>query len=144
MYIKTLSPGPQSVNFISMTCGRTPVRRLSTASSVTKPPNFILTTEWLWYWKNDQGEWTEYGQGVSGLYLFILVIWGFFLKKSCYCLQMDAKHATPLTSQTLENVYQADPHSEIPVCSEKHTYVLSLKGTLLSENYLSVTVLLQL
>ncbi|XP_022535314.2 protein mono-ADP-ribosyltransferase PARP12 [Astyanax mexicanus] len=97
------SPGPQAVNFISMTCGRAPVRRLSTASSITKPPNFILTTEWLWYWKNEQGIWTEYGQG------------------------MDTKHETPLTSQSLENVYQADPQSEVPVSSENHTYVLYLK-----------------
>lgn len=48
-----------------MTCGGRQVRRLSTASSVTKPPNFILTTEWLWYWKNEKQEWLEYGQGVS-------------------------------------------------------------------------------
>ncbi|XP_062860334.1 protein mono-ADP-ribosyltransferase PARP12-like [Trichomycterus rosablanca] len=98
-----VSPGPQTVNFISMTCGKAPVRRLSTASSVTKPPHFILTTEWLWYWKNEQGEWNEYGQG------------------------MDEKHSTPLTSQTIENIYQSDPESEIPVNSQKHAYVLYLK-----------------
>ncbi|XP_072552006.1 protein mono-ADP-ribosyltransferase PARP12-like [Salminus brasiliensis] len=109
-----VSPGPQSVNFISMTCGRAQVRRLSTASSVSKPPNFILTTEWLWYWKNDQGVWTEYGQG------------------------MDAKHATPLTSQTLENVYQADPHSEVPVSSENHTYMLYMKD-MFQQNVLYMT-----
>uniref|UniRef100_A0A3B4EB42 Poly (ADP-ribose) polymerase family, member 12a n=1 Tax=Pygocentrus nattereri TaxID=42514 RepID=A0A3B4EB42_PYGNA len=98
-----VSPGPQVVNFITMTCGGASVRRLSTASSVTKPPHFILTTEWIWYWKNDQGVWTEYGQG------------------------MDTKHAAPLTSETLENVYHADPHSEIPVSSEKHTYIIYVK-----------------
>ncbi|XP_066540859.1 protein mono-ADP-ribosyltransferase PARP12-like [Hoplias malabaricus] len=98
-----VSPGPQSVIFASMTCGRAVVRRLSTASSVTKPPNFILTTKWHWYWKNDQGVWTEYGQG------------------------MDTEHATPLTSETLENIYHAEPHSEIPVSSEKHKYIISLK-----------------
>ncbi|KAI4903310.1 hypothetical protein NFI96_031847 [Prochilodus magdalenae] len=98
-----VSPGSQAVNFISMTCGGASVRRLSTASSVTKAPHFILTTEWVWYWKNEKGVWTEYGQG------------------------MDANHAMPLTSQTLENVYQADPHSEIPISSEKHTYMLYLK-----------------
>ncbi|XP_047008698.2 protein mono-ADP-ribosyltransferase PARP12 [Ictalurus punctatus] len=98
-----VSPGPEIVNFISMTCGQRQVRRLSTASSVTKPPNFILTTEWLWYWKNEKEKWIEYGQGV------------------------DAQLATPLTSQTLENVYQSDPQREIPVSSERHKYMLYLK-----------------
>uniref|UniRef100_A0A8C8AI52 Poly(ADP-ribose) polymerase family member 12 n=1 Tax=Otus sunia TaxID=257818 RepID=A0A8C8AI52_9STRI len=41
------------------------VRRLSTASSVTKPPHFILTTEWIWYWKDEYGLWREYGKRVS-------------------------------------------------------------------------------
>ncbi|KAI5623859.1 poly [ADP-ribose] polymerase 12, partial [Silurus asotus] len=98
-----VSPGPETVNFISMTCGGKQIRRLSTASSVTKPPNFILTTEWLWYWKNEKGEWIEYGQGT------------------------DAQLNTSLTSQTLENIYQSDPQSEISVSSEKHTYMLYFK-----------------
>lgn len=45
-----------------MTHGGSPVRRLSTASSVSKPPHFILTTEWNWYWKDDRGRWLEFGQ----------------------------------------------------------------------------------
>ncbi|KAG7333380.1 hypothetical protein KOW79_003515 [Hemibagrus wyckioides] len=98
-----VSPGPENVNFISMTCGGRQVRRLSTVSSVTKPPNFILTTEWLWYWKNNKEEWIEYGQGE------------------------DAQLSTPLTSQTLENIYHSDPQSEVPVSSGTHTYMLYLK-----------------
>uniref|UniRef100_A0A672G1T8 Poly (ADP-ribose) polymerase family, member 12a n=1 Tax=Salarias fasciatus TaxID=181472 RepID=A0A672G1T8_SALFA len=39
-----------------------PVRRLSTTSSVSKPPHFILTTQWVWYWKDDGGAWLEFGQ----------------------------------------------------------------------------------
>lgn len=61
------SPGVRPVNFHTMTCGGSPVRRLSTASSVTKPPHFILTTEWRWYWLDDQGGWNEYGLEVSSL-----------------------------------------------------------------------------
>lgn len=38
------------------------VRRLSTASCASKPPHFILTTEWLWYWKENTGKWVEFGQ----------------------------------------------------------------------------------
>ncbi|KAM9481050.1 protein mono-ADP-ribosyltransferase PARP12-like [Clarias gariepinus] len=98
-----MSPGPQTVNFISMTCGGSKVRRLSTASSITKPPDVILTTEWLWYWKNEREEWSEYGQGE------------------------DVKLATPLTSQTLENIYQSNVQSEVPVSSKKHSYMLYLK-----------------
>lgn len=48
-----------------MSCGSEKVRRLSTASSVTKPPHFILTTEWIWYWKDEYGLWQEYGKKVS-------------------------------------------------------------------------------
>ncbi|NXU50419.1 PAR12 polymerase, partial [Turnix velox] len=48
--------------FGSMCCGLAKVRRLSTASSVTKPPHFILTTEWIWYWKDEYGLWQEYGK----------------------------------------------------------------------------------
>ncbi|XP_071407187.1 protein mono-ADP-ribosyltransferase PARP12-like [Pithys albifrons albifrons] len=48
--------------FHNMCCGFAKVRRLSTASSVTKPPHFILTTEWIWYWKDEYGIWQEYGK----------------------------------------------------------------------------------
>uniref|UniRef100_A0A8D0KXJ3 Poly(ADP-ribose) polymerase family member 12 n=1 Tax=Strix occidentalis caurina TaxID=311401 RepID=A0A8D0KXJ3_STROC len=51
--------------FLNMRCGFAKVRRLSTASSVTKPPHFILTTEWIWYWKDEYGLWREYGKKVS-------------------------------------------------------------------------------
>nr|XP_036284518.1 protein mono-ADP-ribosyltransferase PARP12 isoform X1 [Pipistrellus kuhlii]KAF6338350.1 poly(ADP-ribose) polymerase family member 12 [Pipistrellus kuhlii] len=50
------------LNFESMRFGSARVRRLSTASSVTKPPHFIFTTEWLWYWTDDFGSWQEYGK----------------------------------------------------------------------------------
>ena len=41
------------------------VRRLSTVSSVTKPPHYTLTTDWLWFYKGERGGWVEYGQPVS-------------------------------------------------------------------------------
>ncbi|CAB1313601.1 unnamed protein product [Coregonus sp. 'balchen'] len=79
---------------------RSPVRRLSTVSSVTKPPHFILTTEWLWYWADELGQWIEYGQ---------------------------EEKVASVTSQTLENVYQADSVSEIPFGSGRHQYILYFK-----------------
>ncbi|NXW56495.1 PAR12 polymerase, partial [Eurystomus gularis] len=48
--------------FLNMCCGFAKVRRLSTASSVTKPSHFILTTEWIWYWQDEYGRWQEYGK----------------------------------------------------------------------------------
>lgn len=56
---------PFSICFRDMCSGLKKVRRLSTASSVTKPPHFILTTEWIWYWKDEYGTWQEYGKQVS-------------------------------------------------------------------------------
>ncbi|XP_062403799.1 protein mono-ADP-ribosyltransferase PARP12 isoform X2 [Sardina pilchardus] len=96
--------GPRSVNFLNMTCAGSPVRRLSTASSVTKPPHFILTTEWRWYWMDDQGGWNEYG------------------------LESDPEGLTTITSQTLENIYLSDVEDKIDFSSGRHGYVLNLKG----------------
>ncbi|XP_035521379.1 protein mono-ADP-ribosyltransferase PARP12 [Morone saxatilis] len=93
----------QSVDFMKMTYGGSPVRRLSTASSVSKPPHFILTTEWLWYWKDESGIWMQFGQGGG-----------------------DA--SASITSQILENVYLADSDTEIPFGAGKHQYILHLKG----------------
>lgn len=91
----------KSVDFNTMTYGGSPVRRLSTPSSVSKPPHFILTTEWLWYWEDDNGKWLEFGQGDT---------------------------QASVTSQTLENVYLADRDTEIPFSAGKQQYILHFKG----------------
>ncbi|KAM9481049.1 protein mono-ADP-ribosyltransferase PARP12-like [Clarias gariepinus] len=93
------SIGPLPVDFTLMLCGGKQIRRLSTASSVTKPPHFILTTEWLWYWKNEKGQWIEYGQG---------------------------KDEKPITSKSLENVYLSEIE-EIPFSVGGNDYVLHIK-----------------
>uniref|UniRef100_A0A672F9P3 Poly (ADP-ribose) polymerase family, member 12a n=1 Tax=Salarias fasciatus TaxID=181472 RepID=A0A672F9P3_SALFA len=92
----------QAVDFMTMTYKGIPVRRLSTASSVSKPPHFILTTQWVWYWKDDGGAWLEFGQDDGG-------------------------GAAAIASQTLENVYLADRDTEIPFSAGKHQYVLYFK-----------------
>ncbi|XP_034391511.1 protein mono-ADP-ribosyltransferase PARP12 [Cyclopterus lumpus] len=91
------------VDFMAMTYGQSRVRRLSTASSVSKPPHFILTTQWLWYWKDDSGIWLEFGQSDGGI-------------------------PTSVTSQTLENVYLADRDKEIPFGAGKQQYILHFQG----------------
>ncbi|KAM9753601.1 protein mono-ADP-ribosyltransferase PARP12 [Menidia menidia] len=97
----SVSSVEQHVDFKTMTYGGAPVCRLSTASSVSKPPHFILTTEWVWYWRDDSGLWLEYAQ--------------------------DNGEST-VTSQTLENLYLADRDTEIPFGAGKHQYVLHFKG----------------
>ncbi|XP_056443600.1 uncharacterized protein LOC130380432 [Gadus chalcogrammus] len=49
----------KAVCFDTMTCGLQKVRRLSSISSVLQP-NFLLTTEWLWYWEDEHGNWNQY------------------------------------------------------------------------------------
>ncbi|TMS05998.1 Poly [ADP-ribose] polymerase 12 [Larimichthys crocea] len=97
------SPAVQLVDFRKMTYGGSPVRRLSTVSSVSKPPHFILTTQWLWYWKDDNGTWVEFGQG-------------------------DGDTPASVTSPTLENVYLADRDTEVPFGAGKQQYILHFKG----------------
>ncbi|KAM6946136.1 protein mono-ADP-ribosyltransferase PARP12-like [Aplochiton taeniatus] len=96
--------GDLLVNFVTMRCDGREVRRLSTASSVTKPPHFVLTTQWLWYWKDELDQWHQYGQEAGG----------------------DSQSS--ITSKTLENVYLADTETDIQFKAGKHSYVLSFKG----------------
>ncbi|XP_014911578.1 poly [ADP-ribose] polymerase 12-like [Poecilia latipinna] len=91
----------QHVDFNTMTYEGSPVRRLSTTSSVLHPPHFILTTQWIWYWKEDNGLWIEYGQGGGD---------------------------TTVTSDTLEKMYLADKDAEITFQAGKHQYTLHFKG----------------
>ncbi|XP_056455369.1 protein mono-ADP-ribosyltransferase PARP12-like [Gadus chalcogrammus] len=42
------------------------VQRLSTVSSVSKPHDLTLTTDWLWFWEDDDGSWVEYGMDKVG------------------------------------------------------------------------------
>ncbi|XP_030211535.1 zinc finger CCCH-type antiviral protein 1-like [Gadus morhua] len=49
----------EAVCFGTMTCGLQKVRRLSSISSVLMP-TLLLTTEWLWYWEEGNGNWNQY------------------------------------------------------------------------------------
>ncbi|KAM3587496.1 uncharacterized protein V6R79_006982 [Siganus canaliculatus] len=53
------------VNFDIMSCGGNNVRRISTTNSV-KEPEFILTTEWLWFWEDERGKWNVYASADGG------------------------------------------------------------------------------
>ncbi|XP_072902693.1 protein mono-ADP-ribosyltransferase PARP12 [Hemitrygon akajei] len=93
----------ENIDFNSMLCGSNQVRRLSTVSSVTKPPNYILTTEWLWYWKDENREWIEYGKQEK---------------------QHSAANITPLE---LEKAFLADSNGKVEFTVGIHQYVLNFK-----------------
>ncbi|KAM6896296.1 protein mono-ADP-ribosyltransferase PARP12b isoform 2-T2 [Lycodopsis pacificus] len=103
---KTQSCGNRPVNFLTMTQGWQHVRRLSTVSSVTKPPHYVLTTEWLWYYKGDQGNWVEYGQ------------------------PDEKQRTTSVTSQTLEEAVVSGRTAEVKLVKGQRQYVISFQGKL--------------
>lgn len=100
---KTKSCGDRPVDFLTMSQASHPVRRLSTVSSVTKPPHYILTTQWLWYYKGDHGNWVEYGQ------------------------PDEKQRTTSVTSQTLEELYLSDTTAEVEVVKGHRQYFISFK-----------------
>ncbi|XP_009464148.1 PREDICTED: poly [ADP-ribose] polymerase 12 [Nipponia nippon] len=95
--------------FLNMRCGFAKVRRLSTASSVTKPSHFILTTEWIWYWKNEYGWWQEYG------------------KKD------DDHAAATVSSEDLEKAYLARGSPKLYFKAGRHEYELNF-GAMIQKN----------
>ncbi|KAM9293647.1 protein mono-ADP-ribosyltransferase PARP12-like isoform 2-T2 [Morus bassanus] len=99
---KISSIADKNIDFQTMTCSSSSLRRLSTPSSVTKP-TFALTTQWIWYWKNDQGQWIEYGQ------------------------QGEGNGANSPSSDILENLYLAAPGGTVPFQAGLHHYELSFK-----------------
>ncbi|NWI33539.1 PAR12 polymerase, partial [Sula dactylatra] len=99
---KISSIADRNIDFQTMTCSSSLLRRLSTPSSVTKP-TFALTTQWIWYWKNDQGQWIEYGQ------------------------QGEGSGENSPSSDILENLYLAVPCGTVPFQAGLHHYELSFK-----------------
>ncbi|NWS69940.1 PAR12 polymerase, partial [Crotophaga sulcirostris] len=99
---KMSSTADKTIDFQTMTLAGSAVRRLSTPSSVTNP-TFVLTTQWIWYWKNDQGQWIEYGE------------------------QGEGDSGNSPSSAVIENLYLADPDATVPFQAGLHDYNLSFK-----------------
>ncbi|NXY87847.1 PAR12 polymerase, partial [Alcedo cyanopectus] len=93
----------KSINFRTMTCRGCLLQRLSTPSWVTRP-TFVLTTEWIWYWKNDLGQWVEYGGHGEGD-------------------SVKSPH-----SAIIENLYQADPDAMVSFQAGLQHYQLDFKA----------------
>ncbi|NXI80855.1 PAR12 polymerase, partial [Rhipidura dahli] len=96
--------GSFCVGFTNMCCGSAKVRRLSTASSVTRPSHFILTTEWIWYWKDEYDTWQEYGK------------------------QDDLHAAATVSSDDLEKAYLAKSSQKLTFKAGRHEYELNFES----------------
>ncbi|KAJ1166178.1 hypothetical protein NDU88_006586 [Pleurodeles waltl] len=96
------SSGRHVVNFERMICSYHEVRRLSTASSVTQPPDHLMTTEWVWHWKNEHGKWIEYGQH-------------------------GGKEKATIASADLETIYLADKKSVVPFQAGSQRYQINFE-----------------
>ncbi|KAK2499566.1 hypothetical protein MC885_005836 [Smutsia gigantea] len=96
------------LDFNSMMFGAARARRLSTASFVTKPPHFIFTTEWVWYWSDEFGSWQEYGK--QGLEHPVTTINSSDLEKSylAYCVPGSDAQAATLKFQAGKHEYELD------------------------------------
>ncbi|XP_053319348.1 protein mono-ADP-ribosyltransferase PARP12-like [Spea bombifrons] len=91
------------LDFHTMTYKSFKVRRLSTPSSVSKPPHFIFATDWLWYWKDDYNTWIEYGS------------------------KNDLHKSATVTSTDLEKTYLSDNTAEVNFHVGKYRYELNFK-----------------
>ncbi|XP_033881063.1 protein mono-ADP-ribosyltransferase PARP12-like isoform X2 [Acipenser ruthenus] len=131
----TTSGGSPVVDFLTMRRGSASVRRLSTASSVTKPPHFILTTDWAWYWQDEHRKWVEYGKQVEtspssseDVLPTCTNFTGFSLLSQLSLHTQASKHrASSVTSEALEKAFLADPDSSVPFSVGQQQYSLSFK-----------------
>ncbi|XP_046878440.1 protein mono-ADP-ribosyltransferase PARP12-like [Hypomesus transpacificus] len=99
---KIHSQGLEPVCFDDMTCDLNKARRLSTISSILQP-NFILTTEWLWYWQDESGNWIQYATASAAL------------------------RTASITSEDLEQRFQSDDKSDMDFTAGSQSYTLSFK-----------------
>lgn len=99
---KTHSFDLEPIDFLTMTLGSQPVRRLSTVSSVKRPPHYTLTTQWLWYYKEEHEKWVQYGQ-------------------------LDKKRRTmSVTSRDLEDAYLSNK-TEVVLVKGQRQYIVTFK-----------------
>ncbi|XP_078529392.1 protein mono-ADP-ribosyltransferase PARP12-like [Lissotriton helveticus] len=107
------SSGRHDINFEIMISSYHQVRRLSTASSVTQPPDHPMTTEWVWHWKNEHGTWIEYGQH-------------------------GGKEKATIASADLETTYLADKKAVVPFQAGSQQYQINFKD-MIQENLMYKT-----
>uniref|UniRef100_A0A4W4FQ55 Poly [ADP-ribose] polymerase n=1 Tax=Electrophorus electricus TaxID=8005 RepID=A0A4W4FQ55_ELEEL len=104
---KTYSDGHIPVHFDTMTQGSVKVRRLATPSSVLFPA-FILTTSWIWYWEDENGNWIQYGSSRG------------------------AHHVSSITSEDLERKYQECSSTTAEFTTDQHSYEINIQDMMQS------------
>ncbi|XP_055979978.1 zinc finger CCCH-type antiviral protein 1 isoform X2 [Sorex fumeus] len=142
-------------DFLEMTCNSDPIRRISTCSSV-KATGLLFTTKWIWYWRDEEGIWIEYGKedhrhpqtaSVDSSYLETIycsssraVVVPFQAGKRNYELNFRAMIQTNVTSKTQKKVLRRPafmPASEMErlKCELDHLEVMNkpLVPSLLSQ-----------
>lgn len=92
-----------NINFQKMICDFNPVRRISTPSSVTQPPSSLLTTKWIWYWRNGT-KWVPYGE------------------------KKDNEQISSIDSSYLESLFLSCPRGIVPFQAGSQNYELSFQG----------------
>nr|AAH84660.1 LOC495238 protein [Xenopus laevis] len=93
-----------NLDFEAMTYQSNKVKRLSTPSSASKPPHFVFTTDWKWYWMDEYNKWVEYGT------------------------ESDRHANSTICSSDLENFYQSNQTADVKFKAGKHKYSLSFKN----------------
>ncbi|KAG8546260.1 hypothetical protein GDO81_019379, partial [Engystomops pustulosus] len=91
------------MDFLTMRSGEHRVRRLATVSSVKMPSEYVLTTEWLWYWQDEYGTWTQYGH--SNLKTV----------------------SSNISSSDLENIYLSDPTAVVDFAAGNQSYEVNFR-----------------
>uniref|UniRef100_A0A8C6UDR2 Poly [ADP-ribose] polymerase 12 n=1 Tax=Neogobius melanostomus TaxID=47308 RepID=A0A8C6UDR2_9GOBI len=98
----TSSTSRPPVHFDTMKCGSDEVRRLSTVNSVLEP-DFIHTTDFLWYWEDECGKWYQYAAITS-------------------------EHRLPsITSKQLEEMFLKNDKDVVEFTAGSQTYSLSFQ-----------------
>ncbi|KAM5205042.1 zinc finger CCCH-type antiviral protein 1 isoform 2-T2 [Hipposideros larvatus] len=112
--ISVISVRNYKINFQKMTCDSSPLRRVSTPSSVTVPDNSAFSTKWIWYWRNEFDEWVEYGK------------------------KKNNQHISTVDSLYLESFFLCCPRGIVPFQVGSQDYELSFQG-MIQTNILSKT-----
>uniref|UniRef100_A0AAV2IZA9 Uncharacterized protein n=1 Tax=Knipowitschia caucasica TaxID=637954 RepID=A0AAV2IZA9_KNICA len=100
--LKTYSSTSPPVHFDTMRCNSNEVRRLSTVNSVLQP-DFIHTTDWLWYWEDEYGKWYQYA-----------------------ALTSEHRMAS-ISSTQLEQIYVQKDQEAVEFTAGSHTYSISFQ-----------------
>ncbi|XP_010629992.1 zinc finger CCCH-type antiviral protein 1 [Fukomys damarensis] len=99
-----LSMENHTLDFQKMTYALQPIRRISSSSSCKSQASSVFTTRWIWYWKNESGEWVQYGKGSNN------------------------QQGSNVDSSYLESFFQKCPRGVVPFQAGSRNYELSFQG----------------